>query len=121
MVVEISGAEGAVPVRIEVADVAVVVEGDPYGDVETRAIVRSATRQATRVTRQIYSEAVEMACSLAGQTQQRLKDMDDEERPDEFEVQFALSFDAELNAKLVTIDAGGLVQVRMQWNRTSSD
>lgn len=119
-IVEIAGDEGAAPIRIEVADVALVVE-DIYADVETRGVAKAAARSAAKVTRQIYSEAIEMACALATQTEQRLAAMDAKERPDEFEVQFALSFDTDLDAKIVSIDSGAQVQVRMQWNRRSGE
>lgn len=120
-IVEIEGDEGAAPIRIEVADVALVVEKDIYAEVETRGLTKAAARSAARVTRQIYAEAIEMACALATQTEQRLTAMSAKERPDEFEVQFALSFDTDLDAKIVSIDSGAQVQVRMQWNRRTGE
>lgn len=120
-VVEIVGDEASVPIRIEVTDAALVHEQDIYADLETRGITKVAARSATRVTRQIYAEAIDMACAMATQTQQRLASMGEQERPDEFEVQFALSFDTELTAKIVSIDSGAQVQVRMQWNRGTGE
>jgi hypothetical protein len=120
-IVEITGDNGSVPIRIEVAGVAQMGEKDIYADVETRGIAKAAARSAAQVTRQIYSEAIEMACALATQTEQRLAAMGAKERPDEFEVQFALSFDTDLDVKIVSIDSGAQVQVRMQWNRRSGE
>jgi Trypsin-co-occurring domain 1 len=120
-IVEIAGDEGSVPIRIEVADGALVDEKDIYADLDTRGIAKVAARSAAQVTRQIYSEAIEMACALATQTEQRLAAMGEKERPDEFEVMFALSFDTGLDVKIVSIDSDAQVQVRMQWNRTTGE
>jgi hypothetical protein len=109
--------KGAVPIRIEVAD-------PPDGDLadflsgeDTRGPREWAARAGVQTTRQIYAEAIEMACAVAEQTARRLEEMGVPQRPDEFEVQFALNIDVHGDAKIVSVDSGAQVQVRMQWNR----
>ena len=70
---------------------------------------------------QIYDEAIEMACEAAAQTAQRIAVMDKQDRPDEFEVTFGLSLGMGGDTKIVNINSGAQVQVRMQWNRRSGD
>jgi hypothetical protein len=119
-IVEITGGEGSVPVRFEVAAFTGNASNNFYADLETRGIAKQAAKAGAKTTRQIYGEAIEMACELAAQTEQRLAAMDKANqgaRPDEFEVKFALSFDAALDAKVVSIGSAAEVEVRMQWNR----
>ena len=116
-VVEIAGEMGSVPIRIEVADVA---GNDPdfYENRETRGIV---TKPVITIARQLYAEAIDLASSCAVQTRQRLDTMAEQDRPDEFEVTFAMNIDAEVGAKIVNLDSGAQVTVRMQWNRRTGD
>jgi hypothetical protein len=114
-IVEIAGEDGSV-LRIEVPDAVGDDKADFWAGRDTRGVVKQAAKAGTAITRQIYGEAIEMACVLAKQTWQRVASMQDE-RPDEFELTCALSVDTEVGAKVVTIDSGAQVQVRMQWNR----
>jgi NTP-dependent ternary system trypsin peptidase co-occuring protein len=111
-IVEITDVQGSVPIRIEVAEAEDV--RDFYADRETRGIV---TRQVTAMARQLYTEAIGLAGSCAAQTRQQLDAMAEKDRPDEFEVTFAINVDAVVGAKIVNLDSGAQVQVRMQWNR----
>jgi Trypsin-co-occurring domain 1 len=118
-VVEISGDADSVPIRIEMADVEVADETDVYAGRETRAILRSAARVVAKTTEQIYEEAIAMACEAAGQTARRLAAMKEEDRPNEFEVTFGLSLGTGLDTRIVNVNSGAQVQVRMQWNRSA--
>lgn len=112
-------AKGPVPIRIEVTG---VPDNDPtaiYSEDETRGLREWAARVGVQTTRQIYAEAIEMACAVATQTARRLEAMDQPDRPDEFEVQFALSIDMGGDARIVNINSEAQVQVRMQWNRSA--
>jgi hypothetical protein len=113
-IVEIADVQGSVPIRIQVADVADQDVRDFYANRETRGIV---TKQVTAITRQLYQEAIGLACSCAAQTARQLDAMADKDRPAEFEVTFAMNVDLEVGAKIVNLDSGAQVQVRMQWNR----
>jgi hypothetical protein len=42
-------------------------------------------------------------------------------RPDEFEVSFGLSVDAQADVKIAQLGSSAQVQVRMQWNRGPGD
>jgi hypothetical protein len=108
---------GLVPIRIEVADAP--DSTDFYSDVETRGIVRPAAKAVAKTAQQIYQEAIEMACEAAAQTARRLAVMAEQDKPDEFEVQFGLSLGTGVDTKIVNINSGAQVQVRMQWNRRS--
>jgi hypothetical protein len=123
-IVEITGDEGSVPVRIEVAAVSDNASNNFYANLETRGVAERVAKAGAKTTRQIYGEAIEMACELAVQTERRLAAMDkanQQVRPDEFEVKFALGFDADLDAKIVSIGSAAEVEVRMQWNRGPGD
>jgi hypothetical protein len=124
--VEITPVEGAapvvkalVPIRIEVADPPDEDSTDFYSDVETRGIVKPAAKAVAKTAQQIYEEAIEMACEAAAQTARRLAIMDQQDKPDEFEVVFGLSLGTGVDTKIVNINSGAQVQVRMQWNRGS--
>lgn len=124
-IVEITGGAGSVPIRIEVADDGFADAGDIYAAQETReagkAVVRAAAKVVTKTAEQIYGEAVAMACEAAAQTAQRLAAVDAKDRPDEFEVEFGLSLGSGLDTRIVSLDAGAQVKVRMQWNRRAGD
>ncbi len=111
--------KGSVPIRIEVAGAPDEDSADFYSDVETRGIVKPAAKAVAKTTQQIYEEAIEMACGAAAETARRLAVMDEQDKPDEFEVVFGLSLGTGLDTKIVNINSGAQVQVRMQWNRSS--
>jgi Trypsin-co-occurring domain 1 len=111
--------KGLVPIRIEVPDPPDEDSADFYSDVETRGIVKQAAKAVAKTAQQIYEEAIEMACEAAAQTARRLADMNERDKPDEFEVEFGLSLGTGVDTKIVNINSGAQVQVRMQWNRGS--
>lgn len=114
-------AKGSVPIRIEVASMPDEDPTDFYSDDDTRGPTEWAARAGVQTTRQIYAEAIEMACVMAAQTAQRLEAMPKSDQPDEFEVEFALNIDMGGDAKIVSINSGAQLQVRMQWNRSADD
>jgi Trypsin-co-occurring domain 1 len=109
--------KGAVPIRIEVADAPDEDSADFYSDDGTRGVVKAAAKAAAKTAQQIYEEAIEMACEAAAQTARRLVAMGEQDKPDEFEVTFGLSLGTGVDTKIVNINSGAQVQVRMQWNR----
>jgi hypothetical protein len=111
--------KGSVPIRIEVAVAPDEDSVDVYSEVDTRGVVRPAAKAVAKTAQQIYEEAIEMACGAAAQTAQRLAAMDEHDTPDEFEVVFGLSLGTGVDTKIVNINSGAQVQVRMQWNRRS--
>jgi hypothetical protein len=116
-IVEIAGDEDSVPIRIEIPDVVIADVKDVYADRETRGIIRQTAKSVAKTTEQIYQEAIAMACEAAAQTAQRLAAVDEKDRPDEFEVTFGLSLGSGLDTKIVNVNSGAQVQIRMQWNR----
>jgi hypothetical protein len=124
--VEITPAEqGMSPIRLDVGSIEAAeaareendVDQDYFDDIETRG---PFGKPAAQVTRQLLEEAVKMACSVIVQTEQQLKDLKPEQRPDEFEVTFALQVDAGLDVKVVHLGSEAQVQVRVQWNKSSA-
>jgi hypothetical protein len=115
--VQIIRDDDSVPIRIEIPDLIIADENDAYADRATRGLAKAAAKTAAKTTEQIYEEAIAMACEAAVQTAQRLAAMDASERPDEFEVTFGLSLGMGADTKIVNVNSGGQVQVRMQWNR----
>ena len=118
-VVEISGEQGMVPIRLDVGSPQAADEEDEglqefYEEIETRSFFG---KPAAQISRQLYEEAIKMACSVVVQTEQQLATLTPEERPDEFEVTFALKVDAGLDVKVVHLGSEAQVQVRVQWNR----
>jgi hypothetical protein len=118
-VVEISGEQGMVPIRLDVGSPQAASEEDEdlqdfYEDVETRGLFG---KPAAQISRQLYEEAIKMACSVVVQTEQQLATLTPAQRPDEFEVTFALKVDAGLDVKVVHLGSEAQVQVRVQWNR----
>lgn len=121
-IVEISGDDGSFPIRIEVTEAQAADDStDFYSDIKTRGIVKPAAKAVAKTAQQIYAEAVEMACTAAEQTAQRLNAMGDKERPDEFEVTFALHLGTGVDTRIVSLDSDAQVQVRVQWNRRPGD
>jgi Trypsin-co-occurring domain 1 len=113
-IVQIAGDGASAPILIEVADAGGDELNNFYDYVETRSIL---DKTVTKLTRRLYAEAIELACACATQTSQQLRTLPLEERPDEFEVQFAMSVDAKVGWKIVEAGSASQVQVRMQWNR----
>jgi hypothetical protein len=116
-IVEITGDKDSVPIRIEIPGVVIADAKDIYTDQETRAIAKHAARAVAKTTEQIYEEAISMACEAAAQTARRIAAIEQKDRPDEFEVTFGLSLGMDVDTKIVSVDAGAQVQIRMQWNR----
>ena len=114
-IVEITGEKGSIPIRIEIPGVAVADERDAY-EVDVRGPVKLAAKAVATTAEQIYENAVAMACATAAQTARRLAAMDEKDRPDEFEVTFGLSLGLDVDTRIVSVDSGAQVQVRMQWN-----
>jgi hypothetical protein len=114
-------ANGSVPIRIEISNVPDDDSTEFYSDLEIRGPREWAAKAGVQTTRQIYAEAIEMACAVAAQTARRLAGMDAADRPDEFEVEFALSIGLSGDAKLVSVNSDAQVQVRMQWNRRTGE
>jgi hypothetical protein len=120
-IVEISADGDEVPIRIELLAVSAVAATDVYAGRDTRIVPKVAVKAVVKTTEQIYQEAIAMACTAAAQTAQRLAEMSEEARPDEFEVRFGLSLGAGMDTKIVNASSGAEVLVRMQWNRSAGD
>ena len=119
--VEISAEQGMAPIRLDVGRIQPADDGDVelqdfYDDFESRGMFG---KPAAQVSRQLYEEAIKMACSVVVQTEQQLASLPPQQRPDEFEVTFALKVDAGLDVKVVHLGSEAQVQVRAQWNRRS--
>jgi Trypsin-co-occurring domain 1 len=116
-IVEITGDVRSVPIRIEIDGAGIADEKDVYANRDTRRVVKAAAKAVAKTTEQIYEEAIAMACEAATQTAQRIAAMEEKDKPHEFEVEFGLSLGTGVDTKIVNLDSGAQVKVRMQWNR----
>jgi hypothetical protein len=112
-VVQVGGGAEQAPILMEIAGFDEARVNALY-NVETRVVLDKAVPVAAR---KLYAEAIELACSCAVQTKERLAALPATARPDEFEVQFALNVDGKVGAKIVELGSAAQVQVRMLWNR----
>jgi hypothetical protein len=88
-----------------------------YSGVEVRGLGELAAKVTRTTGREQYAAVMKLACATAAETAERLAGMDEETRPDEFEVTFAMSVNAAADVKIVNLGSAAQVQVRMQWNR----
>jgi Trypsin-co-occurring domain 1 len=116
-IVQLPGDGESAPILIEVGEVENADLQGFYEGVETRGIL---DKTVTKLTRQLYAEAIELACTCARQTRQQLDALHDAARPDQFEVQLAMNVDAKVGAKIVEVGSAAQVLVRMQWNGDGS-
>jgi Trypsin-co-occurring domain 1 len=126
-VVETIAKEGQVPIRIEVAGLAGTADltpeskraaGEFYAQRGTRG---PQSKLVGKAVKDLYKDAMNLACACADETSERLAEIKSESGPQEFEVTFALNMDADLNWQIVSAGGGAQVQVRMQWNRGGGD
>lgn len=116
-IVEIIGAEGSVPIRIEMPSIVIADEKDVYADRDTRGLVKQTVKAVVKTTEQIYEEAIAMACATARQTVRQIEKIEEKDRPAEFEVTFGLSLGLGADTRIVKADSSAEVTVRMQWDR----
>jgi Trypsin-co-occurring domain 1 len=111
VVVAVDGDGESVPIQIEVAeaprpDVAEVYAGD-----DTRGV----SDQVTKLARPLFSDALGLVRSCATQVRRQMDEMPADNRPDEFEMQFAVKLDATFGAAIVNATGGAQLQVTLRW------
>jgi hypothetical protein len=71
-------------------------------------------------TRDVFGDGLDLAGACAARTVKSIEQTAEEIRPNEFEVQLAIKFDAEAGAVLAKVAAGAQMQVTMRWKRPTS-
>jgi hypothetical protein len=116
VVVAIEGQPGRGTIQIEIDP---AVEDDHaalYDGLETRG----AAEKVLKLSRPLFSEAIEMVASCAEEVVVQLDAMSDAVRPDEFEVQLAVKMDGKVGARIVELASGAQLQVTLRWKRQSA-
>lgn len=67
-------------------------------------------------TRDVFGEGLELARDCAARAVTSYLDINEELRPDSFELQLAIKLDAEAGAFVTKLGAGAQMQVTMRWN-----
>ncbi len=109
--------DSIVEIHIEIPAISETNSINYYSDVEVRGPREMAARLASATGREQYAAVMKLACATAAETQQSLAAMDAQSRPDEFEISFAMSVDAQADVRIAQLGSSAQVQVRMQWNR----
>ncbi|MEU9185991.1 CU044_2847 family protein [Streptomyces sp. NPDC048484] len=111
------GADGPIPVQVEV-NLDPGADGGPddglaaiYGDEEVRG---RATQRVVEVAHDAYTEGLELARRCAAQAVSQFRELTDDLRPDEIEMQLSIKVDAGM-AALVTSKAEAQLQVTFRW------
>lgn len=120
MTSESANDDGIVEIHIEVPATSETDSINYYSDIEVRGPREFAARIASATGREQYAAVMKLACATAEETQRSLKAMDAKTRPDEFEISFAMSVDAQADVRIAQLGSSAQVQVRMQWNRGTS-
>jgi hypothetical protein len=121
MTSETADSDGIVEIRIEVPPVSESDSTDYYSSIEVRGPREFAARLTGATGREQYAAVMKLACATAAETHRSLLAMEARARPDEFEVSFGLSVDAQADVKIAQLGSSAQVQVRMQWNRGPGD
>jgi len=66
-------------------------------------------------SRPLFREGLGLVRECAEQVVEMLKEMPDEVRPDQFEMQLAVKLDAKVGAKIVEMNGGAQLQVILRW------
>jgi NTP-dependent ternary system trypsin peptidase co-occuring protein len=111
VVVQVDGRAGSSPIQVEVAEAPAADTAEVYGDESTRDV----REKVVKLTRPLFSEALDLLGSCAAEVKQRLAAMPDATRPDEVELQFAVRLDAKFGAAIVEATSGAQLQVVLRW------
>jgi hypothetical protein len=100
------------PIKIEIADAR---PGGDVSDVYAEETTRDVRDKVVRLSRNLFGEAVDLARSCAVQVKEKIDDMPEVTRPDEFEVQFGMNLSATAGASIAGSSAGAQLQVSLRW------
>jgi len=101
---------------LEGDSVAILVEVDHppiqpgvYGD------VRGGAEKVIEGAHDVFGKGLDLARTCASQVVESVRKVQEDHRPDEFQVQLAIKLDAEVGAILSKMSAGAQMQVTMTW------
>lgn len=100
--------------------VAILVEVDHppaqpgvYGDVRG-----GGTEKVIEGVQDLFGKGLQLARTCASQVAEGIRKVQEDQRPDEFQVQLAIKLDAEVGAILSKASAGAQMQVTMTWQQS---
>ena len=83
-----------------------------YGD------VRGGAEKIIEGVQDVFGRGLKLARTCAYQTLENIRNVQEDHRPDEFQIQLAIKLDAEVGAILTKASAGAQMQVTMTWKRS---
>jgi hypothetical protein len=117
MTSESANDDSIVEIHIEVPEISEKNSTNYYSEIDVRGPREFAAKLAGATGGEQYAAVMKLACATAAETYQSLSAMDAKAQPDEFEISFALSVDAQADVRIAQLGSSAQVQVRMQWNR----
>jgi hypothetical protein len=91
-----------------------LIEVDRLPEVNVYGETRNAAA-TLKAAGDLFGDGLELARRTAGRVVESIKKMEDEIRPNEFEVQLAIKLDGEVGAFVVKTSAEAQLHVRMKW------
>jgi len=85
--------------------------------------VRDGSQVGNKVivaARDVFGDSMQLARSCATRVVHDMKEVSSVERPDEFEVQFAIKLDSEVGAIIAKMGAEAQLQVTMTWKQQAA-
>ncbi|WP_433190193.1 CU044_2847 family protein [Actinoallomurus sp. CA-150999] len=114
-VVSVDNGRGRAQILIEVDDTQAEVARAELADIYDQPTRDGLADRITKVSRPLFSEAMDLVESCADAVAERIAAMPDERRPDEVEMQLAVKMDTKVGAKIVELSGGAQLQVTLRW------
>lgn len=100
-----------IDIYIEVDEVPQVADSDnPYQDVR-----ESIAKKAIKAVGNVFGDGLALSRRCAREVIHSVNQMDDEVKPNEFEVQLAIKLNSEVGAALTKLGGEAQMQVTMKW------
>lgn len=100
-----------IDIYIEVDEVPQVADSDnPYQDVR-----ESLAKKAVKAVGNVFGDGLALSRRCAREVIHSVNQMDDEVKPNEFEVQLAIKLNSEVGAALTKLGGEAQMQVTMKW------
>jgi hypothetical protein len=82
--------------------------------------VRGGAEKVIEGAQDVFEKGLELARTCASQTLENIRKIQEDHRPDEFQIQLSIKLDAEVGAILTKASAGAQLQVTMTWKQPES-
>jgi Trypsin-co-occurring domain 1 len=102
----------SVSILVEVDDLP--IQPGVYGDVRG-----SGAEKVIEGVQDVFEKGLKLARTCASQVVDNIRKIQEDNRPDEFQIQLAIKLDAEVGAILTKASAGAQMQVTMTWKRSA--